>query len=590
MTICLNGHNISLASGKNIIIGSGAAVIIQGDGQQGTDGKVAGNITAYAGTALTVENCTVEGQLTAHGSSTVTDSLVTSTKSPAFTVNNQNAAVKLSGSLFLFTGTPSGSGVASAVKFGAADTVKMEGCTVQGPREGIYFSGAVREAVIDGCAIQGANKEGISFYGLEAGNTVTVTNSLVSSEEGNAVSASWNMDKTAVIALGEGNTVSGRISLPGNTDEDYRYQFQVTGGQFDHSGEEDLFYNPNQAGGHTELMNRLFITGGRFKKDVSLFLKPEYACIKGQDDEAYPYEVVASSGSGPVFTLDGAGKTAYGSLAEAVEANPGGTLYLGADVTLGTEEIRGVTLKSSGGSLRFDGTLEEFLEKGAIADGLSVICGEETFDAVRTEEGKLTAGSGFNRENDSRYEELLADGYIFLADRESYEVRSESGCAAKIGKLGYSYLAGAKSAAVDNDSEQAQVNDVIVMLKPYMSPVIIDQPYSCFTIDLNGQCIGDAEEKKPDNGILIDADHVDVTIKNGSVYGKKFGIVTNGARTDVTLTARNVNAASDQTAYYLPAAGKTVITGGSAEGRTGIEVRGGYAPGKGYGDHWKWRV
>ena len=82
----------------------------------------------------------------------------------------------------------------------------------------------------------------------------------------------------------------------------------MTGGQFDHSGEEDLFYNPNQAGGHTELMNRLFITGGRFKKDVSLFLKPEYACIKGQDDEAYPYEVVASSGSGPVFTLDGAGK------------------------------------------------------------------------------------------------------------------------------------------------------------------------------------------------------------------------------------------------------------------------------------------
>lgn len=51
VTICLNGHNISLASGKNIIIGSGAAVIIQGDGQQGTDGKVAGNITAYAGTA-----------------------------------------------------------------------------------------------------------------------------------------------------------------------------------------------------------------------------------------------------------------------------------------------------------------------------------------------------------------------------------------------------------------------------------------------------------------------------------------------------------------------------------------------------------
>lgn len=58
---------------------------------------------------------------------------------------------------------------------------------VQGPREGIYFSRAVREAVIDGCAIRGANKEGISFYGLEAGNTVTVTNSLVSSEEGNAV-------------------------------------------------------------------------------------------------------------------------------------------------------------------------------------------------------------------------------------------------------------------------------------------------------------------------------------------------------------------------------------------------------------------
>ena len=141
VTICLNGHNISLASGKNIIIGSGAAVIIQGDGQQGTDGKVAGNITAYAGTALTVENCTVEGQLTAHGSSTVTDSLVTSTKSPAFTVNNQNAAVKLSGSLFLLTGTPSGSGVASAVKFGAADTVKMEGCTVQGPREGFISAG-----------------------------------------------------------------------------------------------------------------------------------------------------------------------------------------------------------------------------------------------------------------------------------------------------------------------------------------------------------------------------------------------------------------------------------------------------------------
>ena len=69
---------------------------------------------------------------------------------------------------------------------------------------------------------------------------------------------------------------------------------------------------------------------------------------------------------------------------------------------------------------------------------------------------ETNAGSGFNRENDSRYEELLADGYIFLADRESYEVRSESGCAAKIGKLGYSYLAGAKSAAVDNDSEQAR--------------------------------------------------------------------------------------------------------------------------------------
>lgn len=85
-------------------------------------------------------------------------------------------------------------------------------------------------------------------------------------------------------------------------------------------------------------MNRLFITGGRFKEDVSLFLKPEYACIKGQDDEAYPYEVVASSGSGPVFTLDGAGKTAYGSLAEAVEAIQGERFIWGADVTLGLEK------------------------------------------------------------------------------------------------------------------------------------------------------------------------------------------------------------------------------------------------------------
>ncbi len=583
VTICLNGHNISLASGKNIIIGSGAAVIIQGDGEQGTEDRVTGNIIAYAGTALTVEDCSVEGQLTAHGSSAVTNCLVTGAKSPVFTVNNKNAEVKLSDSSFIFTGTSAGSGIASTVKFGTADTVEMENCTVQNTTagEGLYFSGAVREAVIDGCTIQSVNKEGISFYGLEAGNTVTVTNSLVSSEEGNAVSTSWNMDKTAVITLGEGNTVSGRISLPGNATEDYRYNFHVTGGQFDYAGEEELFYNPNEQGGHTELMNRLSVTGGRFRKDVSLFLKPEYVCIKNQDGEVYPYQVLASTGSGPVFTLDESGKTAYESLAGAVEANPGGTLYLGADVELGTEEIRGITLKSSGGSLIFGGTLKEFMEKGAIADGLSIICGKETFGAVKTEDGKLIGGSGFDGENYSRYVEFLADGYVFLADRELYEVRSESVCAAKIGKLGYSYFAGAKSAAMDNDSEQIQVNDEIVMLKPYPAQAIIDQPYSCFTLDLNGQYVGDSEAKKQDNGILIDADHVDMTIKNGSVYGKSFGIVTNGARIDVTLMADNVNVISDQTAYYLPAAGKTMITRGSAEGKTGIEVRGGMLWAKG---------
>mgnify|MGYP003375885198 FL=1 len=577
VTIDLNGHTLS---GSLTIVphpheNPGVAIV----GGSGEDGNVIdGTLKVNGGGILTMDSCKMNGPITMDGDKlTMTDCSVTYAGNGDSAIQvNSASELNLTDTSVTYEGAKTTGG---AVCISGAGSIAMEGCTIQNlSSAGIYFRKdldviTIGNCRIEGCQIEagGQNMEAIWIDTLSAGNQITIENSKVSAPNGYAVSTGWKLDKDATITLGGGNTFDGRIRVTGNTDPAYRYRFLVTGGQFNYD-KPDVFVNGNKVGGQAELKNRLSLTGGEFKADVNDFVGSGYECVQNPSGGEYPYAVVPSTGSGPVFTLGASGKTYYESLAAAIAANGGETIYLGEEVTLGNENLSGITLQcASGGALLYGGTLEEFLAKGAKTEVIAITCAGERFDNITSEGGKLQGGSGFTADNYSRYTALLDSGYLFRPD-DHYRICQESEVQAKIGSLGYFYFGNAVDAALANDTAGSRVKDEVVLLKPVTQTALIDSDYGSLTIDLNGNTL---TGNVSGCGVLIEASHVDVTLKNGSVHGKNFGVVTNGAQTDVTLTVEGVDVSSDETAYYLPADGTAAITGGSASGKTGIEVRAG---------------
>ena len=582
LTIKLNGYKLE----GNLFKISSKVVF---DGSDLDGGQIVGKINGITGSDLEFKNCNVYGQIIAKGNNlTITDcNLSFDKKDTSNGIINaavkENVTIRGGNSDYSYAEEKYGT---YAVKIAGAKTVNISNHAISTKYKNpaLYFYSNIGTAKVDNCFING-----VEIYGIKENNTVTITNSEIITDRNYSLEIGYNCNKTSEINLGDGNTFNKKISIAANTDPDYKYSVNISEGNFTYSSDSGdvVFYNANKTGGIIELKKRINLTGGAFKTDVSEYVAQGYECIS---DGLGDYNVVKSIGSGPVYILDNNGKTYYPDIDSAVSAAGGNAIYIDADVTLRTEDVKGVTLKGTAhGTLEFGGSLQELLQKGVILDGLDVSCNTEKFSGLKTEEGSLVAGSGFTKDNYNKYVNLIAEGYLFKAD--SYDIVPAKNYEAKCGALAYQYLTGAITAVENGES-----SDDVVLLRDTVrqGSYRINTNNTQLCIDLNGFelisvnegiCIprevtgvelviknGKISSK---NAILIEAGETDIKVYDCNIVGKDFGIVTNGSKQNVTITLENTDVSADNYAMYLAANGKTEIKGGNVTGKTGIELRAG---------------
>lgn len=501
------------------------------------NGTVKGGIKALNGSSLIINNCTIEAEY-------------------VHTLEISNGkSIELRASSFINTGS-------------SKTTIYLNGS----------FDG-IDNVTISDCTISSLNAScteyALKLYGLIADNSVVVSNTHIIAVNERAVDNAFNLEEDVIVSFEEGNIIEGQMSLAGFSEQPL-YKISIKGGRF--SSDHPFVNSQNDT---IELLKRLDLTGGEFKVDVTPFTANGYACVKNESGaDGYIYTVVKANGSGPVYVLNDSGKQYYEDLETALDqtAEVGEIIYVESDTEISDlTKLSGRTLSGAGiGNITYDGTLAGFLAGigDAQLNGINLACEDVKLSSAYVLNAKLTGGAGFTEENYSNFSSLLAEGYLINA--YSYEIRPESYYTAKVGCLGGFTLDNAIRAAVKNDSESSQVNDEIILLRDTYSAIHIYDSYATFTIDFNGHTINN--EKYERRGIQIEqgADHVNLTLKNGTVSATDFGIVTNGTLTDIILNLEDVNVEADSVGMYLPANGKTTIMGGSISGgKTGIEIRGG---------------
>lgn len=527
------------------------------------NGTVKGGLSANSGTTLVVSNCLIQPDNDMHA---------------VWGVNVPKKIQISNSTLIVDCNCKSGSGHCAFCQQGTSSSTILENSTFINKGSwghAVYFYAYAGNSQVDSCAISQEGSSNLTgnalyIYGLLDGGNVSVKNTEISSVNDATVCVYYSTthpEAVASISFGEGNTITGQVSIPEISNP--AYAVSITGGRF---ASEPPFDAPSKC---------LNLTGGEFKTDVTSYTANGYTCIKDTSGtDGYIYKVVQADGSGPVYTLGENLKQYYSDLDTALaqtEAS-GDTIYVETDTEItDLNRLSGRVIAGAGlGTVTYQGTLSEFLVGAGTAqlNGVNLTSSDIALTSVYADNGSLTGGAGFTKENYAAYGSLLAEGY--LIDSYSFEIKPQSQFAAKIGYLGAASLNSAVLAATRNDSSSAQVNDEIVLLQDTAGDILVYQPYATFTVDLNGYTINKNSTSK--QGVLIDstADHTNITLKNGTINGTNFGVVTNGTLTDVTLNLENVNINADNYAMYLPANGSTTISGGTiVGGQTGIEIRGG---------------
>ncbi len=553
--IVLDLNNFELKIGTN---GTGYLYVYQGI--KIINGSIKGRFYSYNNDVI-MEKCNIESNYDYNS---------------AVTVNN--ASFTATDCTFKSTGTGSG---CYAVVFtnGTNETLSLKNCKLEANNEGaLNYCGSSSNANIENCEIKSATTSSssgaIRIYSSNGQNNLTVTNTTISnSGEGRAVYV--QLDNGAEINFGDGNIVTGKVTLKGGTNNSYK--FNVTGGQFKNGTDSSFDYD------NIYLLN---ITGGLFAADVETLIASGYTCVKTDNNSEYPYEVIVEGDSTqPFYTQNGETKTYYDTFAEAVADVKGttDTIYLKSNVEITDDNIadlNGLTLKGRAGiNITYSGTVSDFIEQVqniTISDS-TINFSDVTLSGMVSESGKLTGGKGLTASNYQTCASLLSENS--LIDASSYEINSADNYSAKIGVLGYAWLGSAISEAVSNDAD-TPVNDEIVLLKSvsyYATPVLSIEEQNenaAFTIDFNGYSM---ETEHFNACVIINCSNVDITFKNGSITANdNIAIATNGQREGINLKLENMNVKSGTAAaLYMAGDGKTEIVGGTYEGVTGIEIRAG---------------
>ncbi|MDO4290239.1 MAG: hypothetical protein Q4C41_03300 [Eggerthellaceae bacterium] len=435
---------------------------------------------------------------------------------------------------------------------------------------GVYVSGGA--VTIDNCAISTA--EGGDAVYLQDYTTANITNSRIAAPtSGTALWFAWN--GSGVASLGAGNVITGPVKFAGNFMSSY--MVNIEGGSFD-NGETMPFATNND---ESVIKERLNLTGGYFKVDVSGFVADGYTCRVSDTDAPTNFDYQVASSTEPFtsyYTVNADNqKTYYDTWENVITAAKAASAvaYTTAEVTIADPaSLSGVSVSTlRNGKLVYSGALANLLSGGVVLDDAEVSCSDASVTSAKTAGGKLSSGVVAEGGYDAAGA-LLADGKLIYGDQTAGEIVPEESCAAKIGSVGYFFLTSAVNAASSNDGAAAQIKDTIVMLKDWDQPIAVQQEHASFTLDMSNHSI----TASSDYAVKLLASNIDITVKNGVVAGQSAGISSNGMYRNINLELENLTVsgtATDGAALYLAAGGITTATGGAYTGATGIQLCGG---------------
>ncbi|MCD8120039.1 MAG: autotransporter adhesin family protein, partial [Lachnospiraceae bacterium] len=477
-------------------------------------------------------------------------------------------------------------------KSGTNSVIEITGCTIVSNGSATSWDSSYGTITTSPAALV----FGTSFY-----SKVTVTASTITANSAKAISANYNVNSDADITFGDGNIVTGLVSLGnGTTNGASSYTIKVTGGFFD-NGESVPFVVSSESG--TSLTTLVSVTGGYYKTDVSDVVAGGYSCVADSTYDGYNYTVSQDDGieNMVAFTVSSEGaKTYYSSLYDAVSAadDTATAVCFFVDCELTGEAAQlvassGKTICNYGNvTLTYNGTLSALvtdLRKSSGSGSVSVVSLVYNYDDSTTHSisGAVLTGSGLtsggvtnmkmtDETNWTYYatDDILADGYVYhysTTSTPNYTVveASSSTAEAKIGN--YLYV-NVLSSAIPLASNKSYVDCAVTLLKDVTRNVTLGTANYTVVLDLGGYTMT--------GYIYIQANNVNLTVKNGTVTvdnSSGFAIYTNGSYTGETLTLDNVTV-TNTTGYamYLAADGETTITDCSITGvQAGIEVRAG---------------
>lgn len=482
----------------------------------------------------------------------------------------------------------SGSGAKPAVKVSSTTSgVQIQNGTITSNREALSIEG--NSCTVQNCKLSssGAGKDVVSISGTDAGTTTTIDGcEITCAENGKAISKVYS-DEGNLTLKGTCN-INGKISVPCNSNSG-SYVVRIEDGFYNAGSNVQVFVNPNMAGGLPELSKRLQIVSGHFA------VAPEESLIDAASEcvdsvePGYPFEVTLSNETGAAYVLqDNGTKSYYETLEAALDAAQGATVHLVRSCTVAdVSKLAGATIEGKAGVslLCDDATLTQLLNGGLNLSSITLRCKDATVQLSSAVNGKLTEGT-VSKSDYLCAADVLADGYLILD--QAYRIVPESQAEAKIGRIGFESLDAAVITATSDD-QAGPVNEEIVLLRNVRSgkadALSVYFPSATFTLDLNGYSLSGTGSSsgglivaplKMGSGSEYLPNNASITVKNGTIEARGYGVATNGRLTNVDIVLQDVSIHSAKyAAMYLPAGGSTQVTGCTLEGKTGIQLCGG---------------
>lgn len=517
-------------------------------------------------------------------------------------------SLSVKGALTVENGTVTAAGTTETIALNAGSTFVANHCAFDHTGSDfytIYSSGAAAKADLTDCTV---NYNGSASWYHPVSITsddialtdCTVTTSMpkrsaanlkVPDASGTAVISGGSYTNTAgtdpqavQIAFGSTGTLTLKddVEVTGlvvqGTNPNCNGIISVEGGQYNH--ESPVVADESK-------IDKVSIKGGYFKNkdNISAYVAAPYMVISNSN-ETYPWTIAGPDANAKAYIA--ATNTSYDSASAALAAaTDGQTVLLLSNAAVTPGQAAGKTIDGGNYALTVSGTLAELMAGEPTVRNVSTTTFQDgTFGNMVAVEGKLTGGTP-SEELYNAAEGCLAEGYLrgsgSSGGGSDRAIAAESTFEAKIGKVGYEFLTHAVSVAYQNDNESLQVNDEIVLLKDVDSGISVFSPYTTFTLNLNGHSITEMAGTK--NALIIStlnqasfANNADITVKNGALKGKDFGVVTLGTLRGVTLKLNDVVVSADAatgTAAYLAAGGVATIEDCTISGAQGIQLCGG---------------